>query len=140
MVRLRLRRKGRKDYPVYDIVAVDSRKPRDGAYLEKIGWYDPNTNPNTVKMDPERALYWLGVGAQPTDTVREMFSYEGVLLAKHLRLKGKQEAEIAEAVKKHKEVSLARYNRRKDLRKKRIDAKKKAAAAAEAAKNAEGAE
>lgn len=140
MVRLRLRRKGRKDYPVYDIVAVDARKPRDGAYLEKLGWYDPNTNPNTVKMDPERALYWLGVGAQPSDTVREMFSYEGVLLTKHLRLKGKSEDEIVEAVKAHKEITLARFNRRKDLRKKRIDAKKKAAAAAEEAAKTEGAE
>lgn len=128
MVKLRLRRKGRKGYAVYDIVAVDGRKPRDGAFLEQVGFFDPNTTPNTVTLNPDRALYWLEVGAQPTETVRHILSYEGVLLAKHLKLKGKSEEEIEEAVKQHKEVAMARYHRQKEARQKRIEAKKKAEA------------
>ncbi len=138
MVRLRLRRKGRKGYAVYDIVAVDGRKRRDGAYLEKLGWFDPNTHPNTIELNPERALYWLNVGAQPSDTVRNLLSYEGVLLKRHLQFKGKTEAEIEAAVAQHKETAAARYQRRKDLRIKRIAAKKKAEAEA-AKKEAEAA-
>lgn len=126
MVKLRLRRKGRTHLPVYDIVAVDGRKRRDGAYLERLGYYDPNTSPNTFQIDAERALYWLGVGAQPTDTVKNFLSYEGILLTKHLRLKGKSEEEIAEAIVKHKEIADARYKRRKELRKLRKENKKKA--------------
>lgn len=126
MVKLRLKRKGRKQYPVYDIVAIDSRARRDGAFLERIGWYDPNQTPNMIEIKDERALYWLGVGAQPTDTVRLLMSYKGILLKRHLALKGKTEAEIEEAVAKHKEIAAARYLRRKALRTKRIEAKKKA--------------
>ena len=139
MVRLRLKRKGRKRYPVYDIIAIDQRKRRDGAYLEKLGWFDPNTKPNTVVLDSDRAIYWLGVGAQPSDTVKNLFSYEGILLKRALTFKGKSEEEIAEAVKAHKEVAAARYIRRKELRVKRIQAKKDAVAEA-AKKEAEAKE
>jgi len=126
MVKIRLRRKGKKHYPVYDIVVVDSRVKRDGKYIERLGYYDPNTQPSTIKIESERALFWLDQGAQPTETVRNLLSYEGILLARHLRFKGKTEEEIAEMVQKHKEIVLARYWRRKELRKKREEAKKKA--------------
>ena len=132
MVKLRLRRKGRTHYPIYDIVAVDGRKKRDGEFLERLGWYDPHTQPNTISINSERAIYWLNVGAQPTDTVNELLSYEGVLLQRALQFKGKSEEEIAELLVKHKETAKARYFRRKELRKKREIAKEKAKAEAEA--------
>lgn len=83
--KIRLQRRGRKDYAFYSIVIADVRAPRDGKFTEKIGTYNPNTNPATVDLNFERALYWLEVGAQPTDTVRSILSHEGVLLMKHLR-------------------------------------------------------
>ena len=82
--KIRLQRRGHKDYAFYPIVIADSRAPRDGKFIERIGSYNPNTNPATVTLNFERALYWLGVGAQPTDTVRSILSHEGVLLMKHL--------------------------------------------------------
>jgi small subunit ribosomal protein S16 len=133
MVRLRLRRKGRIHHPVYDIVAVDGRKKRDGAYLERLGYYDPHTQPSTIKIDVERAIYWLNNGAQPSDMVRELMSYEGVLLRRHLQFKGKSEEEIEQEIAKHKEVAHERYFRRKELRKKRVLAKEKAKEEAEKA-------
>ncbi|MDR0536566.1 MAG: 30S ribosomal protein S16 [Tannerellaceae bacterium] len=82
--KLRLQRFGRKGYAFYQIVVADSRAPRDGKFIERIGSYNPNTNPATVDLNFDRALYWLQVGAQPTDTVRSIFSHKGVLLKKHL--------------------------------------------------------
>ena len=76
--KIRLQRGGRKGYAVYRIVAADVRAPRDGRFIEKIGMYNPNTNPATVELNFERALYWVEVGAQPTDTVRNILSREGV--------------------------------------------------------------
>ena len=83
--KIRLQRGGRKGYAFYRIVIADVRAPRDGKFTEKIGTYNPNTNPATVDLNFERALYWLECGAQPTDTVRNIFSREGVLLMKHLK-------------------------------------------------------
>ncbi len=82
--KIRLQRHGRKNHAFYPIVIADSRAPRDGKFIERIGSYDPNTNPATISLDFDRALYWLSVGAQPTDTVRNILSAEGVLLMKHL--------------------------------------------------------
>jgi small subunit ribosomal protein S16 len=82
--KIRLQRHGRKGYAFYHIVIADSRAPRDGKFIERIGSYNPNTNPATVDLKFERALYWLQVGAQPTDTVKNILSKEGVLLKKHL--------------------------------------------------------
>lgn len=82
--KLRLQRRGRKNYPFYQIIVADSRAPRDGRYIERIGSYNPNTHPATITLDFDRALYWLQVGAQPTDTVRNILSDEGVLMKKHL--------------------------------------------------------
>lgn len=84
-VKIRLQRHGRKASPYYYIVVADSRASRDGRYVERIGSYNPNTNPSTVDLDFDRALYWLNVGAQPTDTTRNILSREGVLLMKHLQ-------------------------------------------------------
>ena len=82
--KLRIQRRGRKNYPFYQIIVADSRAPRDGKYIERIGSYNPNTNPATITLDFEKALYWLQTGAQPTDTVKNILSREGVLMKKHL--------------------------------------------------------
>jgi small subunit ribosomal protein S16 len=78
VVKLRLRRMGAKKRPSYRIVAADSRSPRDGDFIESVGFYDPLTDPATIRVDLERARHWLSVGAQPTDTVRSLFIRAGV--------------------------------------------------------------
>ena len=83
--KIRLQRGGRKSYAFYSIVIADARAPRDGRFTEKIGSYNPNTNPATVDLNFDRALYWVENGAQPTDTVRNILSGEGVYLMKHLK-------------------------------------------------------
>lgn len=82
--KIRLSRHGRKGHAFYHIVIADSRAPRDGRFIEKVGTYNPNTNPATIELNFERALHWLNVGAQPTPTARNILSYKGVLLKKHL--------------------------------------------------------
>ena len=82
--RIRLQRHGRKNYAFYSIVIAHADAPRDGRFIEKVGTYNPNTNPSTIDLNFERALYWVQVGAQPTDTVRNILSDEGVYLMKHL--------------------------------------------------------
>ena len=94
--RIRLQRHGRKGYAFYQIVVADSRAPRDGKFIERVGSYNPNTNPATVDLNFERALYWLQVGAQPSDTVRNILSREGVCLKKHL-LEGVKKGAFDEA-------------------------------------------
>lgn len=79
-----MQRHGRKGYAFFHIVAADSRAPRDGKYIEKLGVYNPNTNPATIDIDFDSALSWLENGAQPTDTCRAILSYKGVLYKKHL--------------------------------------------------------
>ncbi|WP_317039648.1 30S ribosomal protein S16 [Tangfeifania diversioriginum] len=81
---MRLTRHGRKRYAFYHIVVADSRAPRDGRYIERIGMYNPNSNPATIDLDFDKAYDWLVKGAQPTDTVRAILSYKGVLYKKHL--------------------------------------------------------
>lgn len=83
-VKMRLARHGRKRYAYYHIVVADSRAPRDGRYIESIGTYNPNSNPATINLDFDKAYDWLIKGAQPTDTVRAILSYKGVLYKKHL--------------------------------------------------------
>lgn len=82
---IRLARHGHKDYAYYHIVVADSRSPRDGKIIERIGSYNPNLNPAKIDLNFERALYWVNVGAQPSDTVRFILSNEGVMLMKHLQ-------------------------------------------------------
>jgi len=94
--KIRLARHGRKGRPFYHVVIADSRAPRDGRYIEKIGTYNPNTNPATIDLKFDRALYWLMTGAQPTDTASRILSYKGVLLKKHL-LEGVKKGAFDEA-------------------------------------------
>jgi len=95
-VKIRLQRHGRKGYAYYHIVIADSRAPRDGKFIERIGSYNPNTNPATIDLKFERALYWMQTGAQPTDTTRNILSGEGVLMKKHL-LEGVKKGAFDEA-------------------------------------------
>jgi small subunit ribosomal protein S16 len=84
-VKLRLQRKGRKAAPFYHIVVADSRSPRDGKFIEKIGTYNPLTVPASIELNRERAFHWINVGAQPTDTVNAILRYKGVLYQQHLQ-------------------------------------------------------
>jgi small subunit ribosomal protein S16 len=86
MVRIRLARRGRKKLAIFDIIVANSRSPRDGRFIEKIGTYNPNTNPATINLDEAKALQWLINGAQPSPTVKAMLSYLGVLYKKHLQI------------------------------------------------------
>jgi small subunit ribosomal protein S16 len=95
-VKIRLARKGRKKLAFYHIVVADSRSPRDGRYIEKIGSYNPITNPATIELDFDRALGWLQNGALPTDTCRAILSYKGILMKKHL-LEGVKKGAFDEA-------------------------------------------
>ncbi len=109
-VKLRLRRDGRTHYAFFHLVAADSRAPRDGRFIEKLGYYNPNTNPPDIKLNEERILYWLQQGAQPTETVRSLLSKQGILLRLHLWRKGKSPEEIQAAFaewKAQKEKRLA---------------------------------
>ena len=83
-VKIRLQRHGKKGKPFYHVVVADSRSPRDGKFIERIGSYNPNTNPATIDLNFDKALGWLVKGAQPTDTTRAILSYKGVLYKKHL--------------------------------------------------------
>ena len=78
-VSIRLRRTGKKKMPCYRVVVADSRSPRDGRFLEVLGHYNPRTNPVTFNVDKERALYWVGTGAQPSDTVKRLFVKQGII-------------------------------------------------------------
>ena len=143
-VKIRLQRRGKKNFAFFHIVVADSRSPRDGRYIEQIGSYNPNTNPATIVLNSDRALAWLNVGAQPTLVTRRILSYEGVLLRKHLQggvAKGALTQEQADA-------KFAAWMTAKDTK---VNAKKQgllkaaadtatAAAAVEAKVNAERAE
>ena len=83
-VRIRLQRHGKKGKPFYWIVAADSRSKRDGKFLEKLGTYNPNTNPATIDLNIDQAVQWIRNGAQPSDTARAILSYKGAMLKKHL--------------------------------------------------------
>lgn len=99
-VKLRLQRRGRKKAPFYHIVAADARSPRDGRFIEKLGTYNPLTIPATIDLDRERTYDWLMKGAQPTDTVRAILRFKGILYQKHLALgvqKGAMTEEQAQA-------------------------------------------
>ncbi|WP_420388231.1 30S ribosomal protein S16 [Roseivirga sp.] len=85
-VKIRLARRGRKKQAMYDVVIADARAPRDGRFIEKIGTYNPNTDPAFINIDNDRAFKWLMDGAQPTDTVKAMLSYRGLMLKKHLQI------------------------------------------------------
>jgi small subunit ribosomal protein S16 len=86
MVKIRLARRGRKKLAMFDVVVADARAPRDGSFIEKIGTYNPLTNPASIVLNEDRAFHWLMNGAQPSDTVKAMLSYRGIMLKKHLQI------------------------------------------------------
>jgi len=140
-VKIRLARRGRKKRAMYDIVVAPSSAGRDGKFLEKLGTYNPNTDPATIVLKPERAVYWLMVGAQPTDTTRSILSHQGVMLRKHLQVgvnKGAITQEQADekftAWKEGKEgqiAGVADTKQQKEVkdRQDRLDAERKVSAA-----------
>ena len=95
-VKIRLARHGRKQHAYYHIVVANSRSPRDGRFIERIGSYNPNTNPATIDLDFDKAIAWLTNGAQPTDTARTILSHKGVMMKKHL-LEGVKKGAFDEA-------------------------------------------
>ena len=125
--RIRLQRHGRKNYAFYSIVAADSRAPRDGRFIEKIGTYNPNTNPATIDLNFERALYWVLVGAQPTDTVHSILSKEGVYMKKHL-LRGVKKGAFDEAAA---EAKFEAWKKEKEAKEQKAADKEAANKAAE---------
>jgi small subunit ribosomal protein S16 len=130
-VKIRLQRHGKKGKPFYWVVAADARSKRDGKYLEKIGTYNPNTNPATIDLNLDSAVKWLHNGAQPTDTAKAILSYKGALLKHHLDggiRKGALTQEQADAkLAAWLEAKLGKVDAKKDgLTKAQADAKKKA--------------
>lgn len=120
MVKLRLKRIGKKHYPVYKIVAADSRFPRDGRFIEALGTYNPNIDPMEVTIKEPRILYWLKVGAKPTDTVRNLLKYEGVMLRFHLEKKGNPSDIVESEIQKfltEKDAKIVRAREKKSRRK-----------------------
>ncbi|MFL5730586.1 MAG: 30S ribosomal protein S16 [Cytophagaceae bacterium] len=128
-VKIRLTRRGRKKLALYDIIVADSRSPRDGKFIEKLGTYNPGTHPVTVKLNEDKAFGWLMNGALPTDTVRELLSEKGVMYRKHLQIgvnKGAIKQEDADKKladwKSSKEAAVIK--KQEDLKGKKDSAKK----------------
>ncbi len=129
--KIRLQRHGKKGKPFFHVVIADARAPRDGKFIERIGSYNPNTNPATIDLNFESALDWLQKGAQPTDTARAILSYKGVLYKKHL-LDGVKKGAFDEAAAEEKFQAWLEgkgsqiENKKESLAKSREDAKKAA--------------
>ena len=136
--KIRLQRFGKKGKPFYHVVVADARAPRDGKFIERLGSYNPNTNPATIDINFEKALDWVNKGAQPTDTCRAILSYKGVMYKKHLEggvKKGALTAEQAEAkFAEWLESKAGKIEGKKESLTKSKDEVKKAALAAEAKK------
>ncbi|MEO8210825.1 MAG: 30S ribosomal protein S16 [bacterium] len=127
MVKLRLKRMGKRHYPIYKIVAADSRSPRDGRFIESVGTYNPNLDPMEVTLKEVRVKYWLNVGAQPTDTVRNLLKREGLIIKLRLEKKGATSEEVESEVQKflsQKETKATKAKEKKARRKLTKKAKK----------------
>ncbi len=140
-VKIRLQRHGKKGKPFYWIVAADSRSKRDGRFLEKLGTYNPNTNPATIDLDVNGSVKWLQNGAQPTDTARAILSYKGALLKKHLLEGAKKGAFTEEEAEKKFQAWLEEKaskvaNKEEGLAKAKAEAKAKALEAEKAVNEA----
>ncbi|HEX9614610.1 MAG TPA: 30S ribosomal protein S16 [Bacteroidota bacterium] len=133
MVKLRLRRAGKKKYPYYKVVAADIRSPRDGKYLEAVGSYDPKLHPPELKFRDERVFHWLRKGAQPTDTVRSLFRRSGLWLRWTLMKRGTDEAKMQGILERWQMAQQDRARRDTDRKARRAERKKKAAAASKEA-------
>lgn len=127
MVKLRLRRMGRKKMPIYKIVAADSRAPRDGRFIESVGIYNPNDNPVSIDLKEDRVFYWLKSGAQPTYTVKNLLSRKGLMLKLHLTKTGANAQKISD---EHNKWAATQEHRAKNENEKkaRNKAKKKKSA------------
>lgn len=132
MVKLRLRREGKKAHPIYKVVAADTRSPRDGRFIETVGQYDPHANPARIAVKEDRVEYWLRKGAQPSDTVRSLLRRTGYWLRWTLIRQGKDEATIAKVTERWTLQQADRPKRDADRKTRRAVRKKKSAAAAEA--------
>ena len=131
-VKLRLRRMGRKKKPFYRIVAADARSPRDGKFIEEFGYYNPIDDPITLEVKEDRALYWLGVGAQPSDTVRSLFRKKGITLRFDLLKRGVPEEKIEEELQKWDALRAAREQRLAEAKAQKQASKTKEETTAEA--------
>ena len=163
MVKIRLARRGRKKLAMYDVVVADARAPRDGRFIEKLGTYNPLTVPAKIELNNDRAFHWLMQGAQPSDTVKNMLSFRGVMLKKHLQigvLKGaltqeQADSKLADWLKEKEEKvqatsnqfaqskeaqAKARREAESKVREARAEAIRKKAEAAAAAAQGEGGE
>jgi small subunit ribosomal protein S16 len=129
-VKLRLRRMGKKKQPIYKMVAADSRSPRDGKFLEAVGFYNPLTNPHTLDLKEDRIMYWLNVGAQPTHTVKSLLRQKGINLKKELISKGFDEEKVKTEIENWQKLKEAGSKRRTE---KKLSRKAKAKQEAEAA-------
>lgn len=121
-VKLRLRRIGKKKQPIYKVVAADSRSPRDGKFLEAIGLYNPLTDPLTLEIKEDRAMYWLNVGAQPTDTVKSLLSQKGIILKKELQRRGLSEEKIQEEMDNWVKIREAKVKTKSSKKKGKTEA------------------
>jgi small subunit ribosomal protein S16 len=128
-VKIRLQRNGKKGKPFYAIVAADARSKRDGKFLEKLGTYNPNTNPATIELNLDNTVKWLQNGAQPTDTAKNILSYKGALLKNHLEIGVRKGAITAEQAEE-------KFNAWATEKEARIQAKKDGLSAAEAEEKA----
>lgn len=139
--KIRLQRFGKKGKPFFHVVVADSRSPRDGKFIERLGSYNPNTNPATIEINFEKTLDWVNKGAQPTDTARAILSYKGVLYKKHLQggvKKGALTEEQADAkFAQWLEAKGGQIEGKKESLTSTKEAARKAALAAEAKKNAD---
>lgn len=127
MVKLRLRRMGRKKAPIYKIVAADSRSRRDGKFIEAVGQYNPNVHPAKLELLEDRTMYWLKSGALPTVTVKNLLSGKGIMLKLHLTKKGADENKIAAEFSKWESMQESKLQRIHDKKMRRKEKKKKAA-------------
>ena len=127
MVKLRLRRAGKKKHPIYKIVASDIRSPRDGRFIEAVGQYDPNVNPILLTLKEERVFHWLRKGAQPTDTVRSLFSRQGLWLRWTLTRRGVDDAKSQAIIERWQMQQAERVQREAAQKSRRAEKKKKAA-------------
>ena len=134
MVKIRLRREGKKGYPVYKLVATDIRAARNGGYIEALGQYNPNSNPITIALKEEKIERWLKKGAKPTDTVRSLLQRTGFWLRWTLTRQGKDEATVASVMERWQMQQAEKPKREADRRARRAEKKKKAAAEAKPAK------
>ncbi|NTU94022.1 MAG: 30S ribosomal protein S16 [Chlorobiaceae bacterium] len=132
MVKIRLKRAGRKKMPFYQIVAADGRSPRDGKFLEVVGHYNPTAKPHAVTIEKERVAYWLTVGAQPTATVRSLIRGTGLLHELNLKRRGVSENEIAAQMETWQQKEAERRQKRLTVKVRRRQAKKEAEATAAA--------